>query len=102
MPNYDGFPMHWLRSEAQFEVTVYKLLRPVSQIHASHLLYHRLPIQYPTPRLHLPEDIAGRRLFLFQRTQGENNVWRHLSDEQKVRAYAVAPLDTTKIGGSTL
>ncbi|KAM0800334.1 3-hydroxybutyryl-CoA dehydratase [Usnea florida] len=83
MPDYDGFPMDWLISEAQFEEAVYNLLRPVSQIRVSHLLYHRLPVQYPSPRLHLPQDIMGRRLFLFQRGQGENNVWCDLSEEGK-------------------
>ena len=94
--------MHWLIPEAQFEVAVYKLLRPVSQILASHLLYHRLPVQYPSPRLLLPQDIAGRGLFLFERAQGENNIWRDLSEEQKVRAYAAAPLDSTNVCGYTV
>ena len=102
MPNYEGFPTHVQIAKAQFEVAVYELLRPVSQIRVSHLLYHRLPVQYPTPRLHLPQDIIGRRLFLFQRGQGENNVWWDLSEEEKVRAYAIAPLDTTQVCESTL
>ena len=102
MPDYDAFPMHWLIPEAQFESAVYKLLRPVSEILASHLLYHRLPVQYPSPRLHLPQDIAGRALFLFERAQGENNVWRDLSEEQKVRAHAAAPLDIVDVCGYAL
>ena len=102
MPNYEGFPTHVQVAKAQFEVAVYELLRPVSQIRVSHLLYHRLPVQYPTPRLHLPQDIMGRRLFLFQREQGENNVWWDLSEEEKVRAYAVTPLDITQVCEFTL
>ena len=97
MPNYEGFPMHVQISEAQFEVAVYKLLCPLSQILASHLLYHRLPVQYPAPRLHLPQDIACRRLFLFKRAQGENNIWHDLSEEQRVRASAIASLNSTHV-----
>ena len=90
-------PTHVQISEAQFEVAVYKLFSPVSQILASHLLYHRIPVQYPTPRVHLPQDITGRRLFLFQRAQGENNIWHDLSEEQKVRAYVIASLASTHV-----
>lgn len=40
-------------------------------------------MQHVSPRLDLPQDIAGRRLFLFEKAEGENNVWRDLNSEQK-------------------
>lgn len=88
MPNYDGFPIHVQVPEVKFEVAVYELLRSEPDILASRLLYQRTPIQHVGPRLETPQDIAGRRLFLFERAEGENNVWRDLSSEQRVRAYA--------------
>jgi len=33
------------------------------------------------PRLDLPQDITGRRLLIFERAEGENNVWSDLSSE---------------------
>lgn len=44
-------------------------------------------MQHVGPRLDRPQDIAGRRLFLFERAEGENNVWYDLSPEGKVRTY---------------
>lgn len=84
MPNYDGFPIQVQVPEVKFEVAVYELLRSEPNILASRLLYHRIPVQHVGPRLDPPQDIAGRRLFLFERAEGENNVWRDLSSEQKV------------------
>jgi hypothetical protein len=87
MPNYDGFPIHMQVPEVKFEVAVYELLRLEPNILASYLLYHRIPVQHVSPRLNLLQDIAGRRLFLFERAEGENNVWHDLSPEEKVPAY---------------
>jgi hypothetical protein len=87
MPNFDGFPIHIQVPEVKFEVAVYELLRSEPNILNSHLLYHRIPVKHISPRLDRPQDIAGRRLFLFERAEGENNVWWDLSSEQKVCAY---------------
>lgn len=84
MPKYDGFAFNVVFSEAKFEAAVYELLRSEPTILASRLLYHRLPVQYNGPKLDLPQDIAGRRLFLFERAEGTNNVWHDLSSEQQV------------------
>jgi hypothetical protein len=89
MPNYDGFPIHVQVPEVKFEVAVYELLRSEPNILASRLLYHRIPVQHIGPRLDLPQDIAGRRLFLFERAEGENNIWHDLSLKEKVRIYIV-------------
>jgi hypothetical protein len=87
MPDYDGFPIHVQVPEAKFEVAVYELLCSESNILASRLLYHRIPVQHFGPRDDLPRDIAGRRLSLFERADGENNVWHNLSPEEKVSTY---------------
>lgn len=86
MPNYDGWPFDKQGPEVKFQVALYELLRSEPTILASRLLYHRMPVQHPGPRLDPPQDIAGRRLFLFERAEGENNIWSDLSPEQKVRA----------------
>ena len=86
MPNFDGFPIEVQVPEARFEVAAYELLRAEPNILASRLLYHRIPVQRIGPRLDVPRDIAGRRLFLFEKAEGENNVWYNLSPEGKVRA----------------
>ncbi|EPE06693.1 3-hydroxybutyryl- dehydratase [Ophiostoma piceae UAMH 11346] len=83
MPNFDGFPIDAQVPEARFEVAVYTLLRAEPTIRASRLLYHRLPVQHPGPRNEIPQDIAGRRLFVFERAEGENNQWSDLDAEQK-------------------
>ena len=87
MPNSDGAVIHMAVPEVKFEAAVYELLRSEPDIFASRLLYYRIPVQHVGPRLDLPQDIAGRHLFLFERAEGENNVWWELSPEQKVRAY---------------
>lgn len=87
IPNYDGFPIQVQVPEVKFEVAVYELLRSEPNILASRLLYYHIPVQHVGPRLGPPQDITGRRLFLFERAKGENNVWWDLSSEQKVRAY---------------
>lgn len=86
MPNFDGAPIHKQVPEVKFEVAVYQLLHSEPNILASRLLYYRIPVQHVGPRLDLPQDIAGRQLFLFERAEGEKNLWRDLSPEQKVRA----------------
>lgn len=84
MPNYDGFPIHVQIPEVKFEVAVYELLRSEPNIFASRLLYYRIPLQHVDPRPDRPKDIMGRRLLVFERAEGEKNIWRHLSLEQRV------------------
>ncbi|KIH93666.1 hypothetical protein SPBR_04244 [Sporothrix brasiliensis 5110] len=83
MPNFDGFPIDVQIPEVKFEAAVYKLLRAEPNILASHLLYHRSPLQRTGPRLDVPKDIVGRRLFVFERAEGENNIWGDLGAEQR-------------------
>ena len=89
MPDFDRVPIYEQVSEAKFEVAVYELLRSEPNILVSHLLYHRIPVQHVGPKFVLPQDIAGRRLFLFERAEGENNKWEELSPEQQVRQQSV-------------
>lgn len=85
MPNFDGFEIDRQVSEVIFEAAVYELLREEPCALAARLIYHRVPVQHAGTRLQLPHDTAGRRLFLFENSEGENNVWRGLTSEQKVR-----------------
>ncbi|KAK1248583.1 hypothetical protein MKX08_006803 [Trichoderma sp. CBMAI-0020] len=83
MPGFDGFPIDVQVPEVKFEAEVYKLLLPETDILVSRLLYYRIPKLYEGPKLERPEDISGRRLFVFQRSEGENNVWHTLKLNQQ-------------------
>ncbi|OQD72824.1 hypothetical protein PENDEC_c019G05696 [Penicillium decumbens] len=85
MPDFDGFPIEQQEPEAAFEAAVYNLLRTESDIRASRLLYHRVPVLHPGPKLFIPQDLAGRRLFLFEKAEGVNNVWVELNAANKLR-----------------
>lgn len=67
MPDFDGFPVDEQAEEAAFKAAVYNLLRPVSNIRASRLLHHRIPVLHPSSKLSIPQDLTGRRLFVFER-----------------------------------
>ena len=84
MPDFDGSPVEKQVPEALFEAAVYELLRYKPDIRASHLLYYRVPKQHPGPRLTIPQNLNGRRLFVFERAEGENNVWNDLYADGKV------------------
>lgn len=87
MPNYVGFPISMQAPEAKFEAAVYKLLRTEPNILVSVLLC--IPVQRDGPRLDPPQDLAGRRLLLFDKVEGDKNVWWDLSLNNKVRANAM-------------
>ncbi|KAK2612300.1 hypothetical protein QQS21_001726 [Conoideocrella luteorostrata] len=84
MPGFDGFPVKEQAAEAEFEAAVYRLLFPETDIRASRLLYHGVPVQHPEPSLVAPQDILGRRLFVFKRAEGVNNVWDELNAANKL------------------
>lgn len=84
MPDFDGFPIDVQVPEVKFEAEVYKLLLPVPDILFSRRLYYRIPKLREGPKLDRPEDIAGRRLLVFQRSEGEHNVWCTLSPAHQV------------------
>ncbi|KAL9024459.1 MAG: hypothetical protein Q9196_006500, partial [Gyalolechia fulgens] len=89
MPDFDGFPIEKQVPEALFKAAVYRLLRSEPEIRASHLLYHRAPEQNPGPRLTIPRDLNGRRLFVFERAEGRNIVWGDLNADGKVRSINI-------------
>lgn len=74
MPNFDGFAISWQALEVKFEAATYKLLCSEPNILASSLIYHRVPVPRPDPRLTISQDIAGRRLLVFERAEGETNI----------------------------
>ncbi|KAH7405682.1 3-hydroxybutyryl-CoA dehydratase [Phaeosphaeria sp. MPI-PUGE-AT-0046c] len=84
MPGYDGFTTERQTAEVLFEAATYKLLQSESDIKASLLLYSRGPIDLPGPKAHIPSSIVGRRLFVFDRAEGKNNVWKELSADNKL------------------
>ena len=84
MPDYDEFAIESLVPEVKFEAAVYKLLQSEPKIRASRLLYHRVPVEYPSPHLETPSDIAGRRLLVFERTDGNILHWCTTKEVQKV------------------
>lgn len=84
MPDFDGFPIEKQAPEVQFEGAVYELLRSEPDIRASRLLYYRVPVQHPGPRLAIPRDLAGPRLLVFERAKRVNNVWTDLRAASKV------------------
>ncbi len=86
MPDFEGFPFEKQAAELEFEVAVHELLRSDPNILVSRLLYHRASVQHVGPSLEPPQDIAGRCLYLFERSEGTNNVFQDLSPEQRVRA----------------
>lgn len=84
MPDFDGFPVEEQAAEAKFEAAVYELLRSEANIQTSRLLYYRMPRRNPGPRFATPQDLTGRRLFVFERAEGVNNVWEELNLDNQV------------------
>ncbi|KAG5338672.1 hypothetical protein C0989_006677 [Termitomyces sp. Mn162] len=84
MPNYVGFPFEMQGPDVEFEAAVYSLLCSDPVIVVSRLFFYRVPVQYAGPKLSIPKDIAGRRLFLFERAEGEKNIWEELSPDDKI------------------
>lgn len=88
-PNYQGFDVPWLVSDVEFEAAIYQLLRERPAIKPSALLYHRAPVQFPNPNLNKPDHILGRRLLLYARAAGNNNVWKKLDHDDKVGLHCL-------------
>ncbi|KAH0580235.1 hypothetical protein H2248_001753 [Termitomyces sp. 'cryptogamus'] len=83
MPNFVGYPFNMQVTEVEFEAAIYELLSSDPLIRVPCLLYYRVPVQYSSPINHIPEDIAGRRLFLFEKAQGEKDIWGELRSEDQ-------------------
>ncbi|KID93828.1 3-hydroxybutyryl-CoA dehydratase, partial [Metarhizium majus ARSEF 297] len=74
VPDFDGLTIEIQAEEACFEVAVYNFLRWETEILASCLLYSCVPVQYQGPKLVIPRDLSGRQLFVFESSEGENDL----------------------------
>lgn len=101
MPDFAGFPIQKQIPEAKFEVAAYELLRSEPQILMSRLLHHRIPVQHVSPSIDVPRDILGRRLFVFERADGENNLFKDLSPRERC-ALNLNPMCSTANFKSTM
>jgi hypothetical protein len=91
MPGFDGFDPRVQASEVRFEAATYQLLLSERGVMATRLLYYRPPVQYSGTKLNRPIDIAGRRLFLFEKAEGRSTVWKTLDPDGKVsNSYVLA------------
>ncbi|KAI5862396.1 hypothetical protein GGS23DRAFT_98537 [Durotheca rogersii] len=90
MPAYDGSPMDFLIQEIKFEAAVYTLLGSQPDIPTSRPLYYRAPVQHNGARVDMPRDIRGRCLMVFERAEGENNIWGELGPDGKACLLAQA------------
>lgn len=88
MPRYDGFSLHWLHRQLDFEVATYKLLKHTPGIPTDRLLYHRHPLQHAGIKHGMPADISGRRLMIFDMAQGQCRLWSELDEQQRVSMLA--------------
>lgn len=85
MPDFDGFPVDVQAAEVRFEGALYNLLQSEPDIRASRLLYFRAPVQQAASKPStVPLDLRGRRLFVFEKSEGANNVWKDLNSNNKV------------------
>jgi hypothetical protein len=84
MPDFEGFAIERQVSEVLFEAAVYNLLHDKHEIRMSRLLYYRVLVQDVGPRTEVLSDISGRRMLVFERSDGTNNVWEQLNAENQV------------------
>ncbi|KAL7949658.1 3-hydroxybutyryl-CoA dehydratase [Trichoderma barbatum] len=64
MPKFDSLPVQNQVEDVEFEAT-------------------RLPVQHAGPKEDTPGDIAGRRLLVFERRDGDKNIWMDLSKSEQ-------------------
>jgi len=85
MPDFDGFPVGVQAAEARFKSAVYHLLRSEPDIRSSRLFHSCAPVQPAGPKpTTAPLDLIGQRLFVFEKSEGMNNVWEDLCPNYKV------------------
>ncbi|KAK5996713.1 hypothetical protein PT974_02053 [Cladobotryum mycophilum] len=89
MPRFGGRRLQIQVNEVKFEAAVYALLRQEPSILASRLLYHHVPVE-KSIRTSPPPDISGRRLFVFERADVKDNIWRDISPHGKITLLAQA------------
>jgi len=84
MPNFDGFTVEEQVNEVQFEAAVYGLLEGNPDIRASRLLYSRVPVEFQGTKTAPPVDLSARRLFVFEKSEGTNSIWKGLNAGARV------------------
>ena len=84
MLDFDDLPIEKQVPEALFKAATYEPLRPEPDIRASRLLYFCALVQHPGPRFSIPLNLTSRRLFVFERIEGMNNVCEDHSAYRKV------------------
>ena len=89
MPDFDGFAIERQVPEVLFEAATYNLLRNEADIRPSRMLYYRAPVLDPGPKTQIPTDLSGRRVFVFERSAGNKDVWEQLDSEEKVYMYTI-------------
>ncbi|KAJ7629364.1 hypothetical protein DFH06DRAFT_1056959 [Mycena polygramma] len=70
--------------DVEFEAEIYRLLRPHPEVLTANLLYHRAPTYEVDAPDAPPRDTLGRALFVFEKTQGVNNVWPDDADKRRL------------------
>lgn len=80
MPGYDGWTIETMVKRFTLEVKIYELLQGWTKIPTPRLLFAR-PCQQRTETQKTPPwDTIGRQLVVFERANGESNIWRELSE----------------------
>lgn len=93
MPHFAGFSLERQLSDHDFEAAIYDLLRNDQQIRPAKLKYARSPRQHTESTQSAPSDLSGRRMFVFQKVEGDTNVFASLSTAQQL--IAIAPPQKT-------
>lgn len=86
-PYAKSLPIPMKISEAEYEVALYEVLYPESDIRLAALLSNRIPQMHEEDAQ--PKDILGRRLCVFEAPEGEKNVWWDLGPEDKVSTLLI-------------
>lgn len=89
MLKFGGFPIRIQAVGVKFEAAVYKILCTEPNIFTSLLLYQRIPVQRVGPGLDPPQNITGHCLLVFEKAEGEKNMWWEHSLDSKVRANVI-------------
>jgi hypothetical protein len=80
-------------AKAKWEVAVRGLLHSEPDILVSRMLYCRIPVLHDGPKLHVPQDIKGRHLYLTEGAGEEDVGLEDMKIEDQVRARISCPLN---------
>ncbi|KAJ3457056.1 hypothetical protein MRS44_014197 [Fusarium solani] len=94
VPHYDGFSLHWLHQQIDFEVATNSLLQNTPGVPTDRLLYHRHPLLHAGIKRGMPKDISGRRLMIFEMAQGQCRLWSDLDQQQRTSITSIFDWET--------